>query len=164
MKKKITVFLVLVMALMLLAGCGSEKTIKTDEGKVSIGEDKLTFEGKDGSKTEMNVADGKGEKVALPDGYPKDLLPIVDDSKIIMANKNEADGKATYLISFTCSKKAKDVNEYYKGVLKDTTDLNTSQINEVYTLTGYKGDQQLTVWITQEEKDTSVNLGISPKQ
>lgn len=162
MRKKLAILVVLVMAFSLMAGCGSGKTVTTDDGKVSYQEGKATFEGKDGSKTEVNVAE-EGQEVALPDGYPKDLLPIVDNAKIVMANKNEADGKVNYMISYTCSKSAKDVWEFYKDALKDATDLSTSQVNNVYTAGGTKGEQQLTVWISQEDKETSVNLGITPK-
>lgn len=163
MRKKLAILLVLVMAFSLLAGCGGGKTVSTDDGKVTYEEGKATFEDKDGSKAEVNVADEEGEGVALPEGYPEDLLPIVEDSKIQMGNKMEENGKVSYMISYTCSKSAKDVWEFYKDAMKDATDLSTTQVNNIYTANGNKGDQQLTVWISQEEKETSVSLGINPK-
>ncbi len=165
MKKKFIIFLVLVMALTLIAGCGSEKTVSTKDGSVTFDEGKntATFEGKDGSKSEINVADENGKGVSLPDGYPEDLVPIVDGSKIQLANKNEQDGKTTYLISLSSTKSAKDVYKFYQDVLKDAEDYSSSQMNDVFSVTGVKDNQQITFMIVPEDKSTSVQISIAPK-
>ena len=164
MKKKFIIFLVLVMALTLIAGCGSEKTVSTKDGSVTFdeGKNKATFEGKDGSKTVVDVADENGKGVALPDGYPEDLVPIVDDSKIQLANKNDENGKTTYLISLSSSKSGKDVYKFYQDVLKDAQDLTSSDMSGIFAVSGVKDNQEISVMITPDEKETMVQIGIVP--
>lgn len=166
MKKKVAIFLVLVMALTLVAGCGSEKTVSTKDGSVTYdaGKGTATFEGKDGSKSQVDVADENGKGVALPDGYPEDLVPIVDDSKIQLANKNDEKGKTTYLISLSSSKSGKDVYNFYKDVLKDAQDLSSSEMSGIFAVSGVKNNQEISVMITPDEKETIVQIGIVPKE
>lgn len=163
MKKKIVLFLVLAMILTLAAGCGSQKTIKTEDGKVSYGDGKATYEGKDGTKTEVNVAEDDKE-VALPDGYPEDLVPVMAGSKVQVANKNEENGKISYVIMLNTSKSADEVNNYYKNVLKDAEDLSSTQINDIYSVIGVKNNQEISVSIMPDNGKTTVQIGIVPKQ
>ncbi|MEN6324731.1 MAG: hypothetical protein ABFD18_00770 [Syntrophomonas sp.] len=164
MKKKIFLPLVLLLVLSLVTGCGGGTTVNTKDGSVTYEKDKATFEAKDGSKAEVNVADGEGEEASLPDDYPEDLLPIIGGAKIVLANKNEINQQSSYLISLSSSKSPQDVYDFYKDKLKDLEDLSTSQTNDLFTVNGFKGDQHLSVIITPEEdKNSSIQLGIGPK-
>ncbi|HWP96660.1 MAG TPA: hypothetical protein VN426_07395 [Syntrophomonadaceae bacterium] len=151
MKKKIAIFLILVMALTLIAGCGSEKTV-------------VTRQGNDGSKSEVNVPDKKGGDVSLPEGYPKELVPIFAGSQIELADKNEENGKTTYLISLSSSKSVEDVFNYYKDVLKDAQNFNSSKTEDISSVAGVKNNLQISVMISPDDKKTSFQIAIAPKK
>lgn len=166
MKKKVALILALVMVFALIAGCGPDKTITTKDGSVNLDKGKVTFQGKDGTKSEVNVADENGGNVSLPDGYPKDLVPIIGGAKIILANKNQQNGTISYWVTLSTTKSAADTYKYYKDELKDLQEPNDMQMNNIYSLGGVKNNQQIAVIITPEDdqKVTNIQITIAPKE
>ncbi len=166
MKKKVAFILALVMVFALIAGCGPDKTITTKDGSVNLDNGKVTFQGKDGSKSEVDVADEKGGEVSLPEGYPEDLVPIMSGAKIVLANRNQQNGTTSYWVTLSTTKSAADTYKYYKNELKDLQEPNDMQMNNIYSLSGVKNNQQIGVIITpeDEQKVTNIQITIAPKE
>lgn len=100
----------------------------------------------------MTVDEGKG--VSLPEGYPKDILPIIDGGKIVLANKNEdADKKVSFWVTVSSDKPAQEVYKFYEEAVKDASETQKAQSNDGYYLAGVKGDKRFTISIDPEEKD-----------
>ncbi|MGE5422331.1 MAG: hypothetical protein ACM3QW_03635 [Ignavibacteriales bacterium] len=168
MKKKVALILAAVMLLVLTAGCGGAgKTVTTKDGSVTFNkEGTVTFEGKDGSKSEVEVAKEEGGEVALPEGYPTDLVPIMSGAKIVLANRNQESGKTTYWVTASTTESAQDTYKYYQEALKDLQDPSNMQMNNIYSLGGVKDGQQINLIITPEDdnKSTNLQITIAPKE
>ncbi len=147
---------------------GGSKTISTDQGEVKVNEkeNKVEVKTNDGNSSETSISKD-GESVALPEGYPQDLVPIMDGAKITAANRNEdADKKLSFWITYTVEKEPKEVNGFYQDALKDLTEMQKMEINGVYTNGGNKGDNSVGITINADEsegkKQTIVIIAITP--
>lgn len=150
--KKLLLVIALCGLIALSAGCGGEKTIKTDEGTLKVNENKMEVTSNDGSKSQVAVNEEKG--VSLPEGYPSQVVPIVDGGKVVLANKNEdADKKVSFWVTVSSEKPTQEVYKFYEEALKDASDTQKAQSNDGYYLAGVKGDKRFTVSIDPEEKD-----------
>lgn len=166
--KKVILIVVLILGIALIAGCGGDKTINTDKGSVSVNEEKNKVEVKndDGSSAQLNVSNN-GDSVALPDDYPKDIVPIMDGARITAANRFEdATKKAGFQVVFFSDKDPKEVKNFYDDTLKDLTDSNKMDLNGTYSIGGKKSGHNIGVVITTEEnegqKQTMVNVTVGP--
>lgn len=164
--KKFIALAVLLMFLVPVAGCGCN-TIKTDNGSISLDKGKMEVKTNDGGQAQIAVSD-KGQSVALPDDYPKDIVPVIDNATVTVASRNEdKDKKVSYYVTLTSEKDIKDVYNFYVDALKDLTELNKSQMNDYYSISGVKGDKQIAVTVTPEDKDNkkiaNVLIIIGPK-
>lgn len=138
--------------LVLSAGCGGDKTIKTDEGTLKVNDNKVEVTTNDGGKSQVSVDEEKG--VSLPEGYPGEVVPVIDGGKIVLANKNEdADKKVSFWVSVTSDKPTQEVYKFYEEALKDATQAQKTQSNDSYYLAGLKGGMSYTISIDSEEKD-----------
>lgn len=150
--KKLLLVALLCGLMALTSACGGAKTIKTDEGTLKVNDNKVEVTSDDGSKSQVAVNEDKG--VSLPEGYPSQVVPIVDGGKIVLANKNEdAEKKVSFWVSVTSDKSTREVYKFYEEALKDATDTQNSQSNEGCYLAGIKSGMSYTVSIHPEEKD-----------
>lgn len=168
--KKIILSIILVLGIALIAGCGGDtKTINTDKGSVSVNEDKNQVEVKtnDGS-AQLNVSNN-GDSVALPDDYPKDIVPIMDGARITVANRFEdTTKKASFQVVFATDKEPREAKNFYDDALKDLTESNKMDLNGTYSIGGQKSGQNIGVIIATNESDgnkqTMVTITVSPVQ
>jgi hypothetical protein len=79
-----------------LAGCGDDggTTVSTKDGKVKVDQDKVTVETSEGTATIGND---------LPEGFPKDDVPLVDQ-KVVSGVKGSAGGPFAWSVVMTSTK------------------------------------------------------------
>jgi hypothetical protein len=91
---------VLVAGLSLVAGCGDGgATVSTKDGKVKVDGDKVTVETSEGTATI-----GKG----LPDGFPKDDVPLLDED-VVSGVKGTPCGQFAWSVIMQTSRSVEDV-------------------------------------------------------
>lgn len=159
------VYLLMIFVVFLSAGCGSEKTIKTDEGSVTVEDNKIEANSEDGkSKTSVAM---EGE-VSLPEGYPEDIAPIIEGGKVSVSTKNEGDGKlASYSVMIFTDKDLKEATTFYKDALKDSKSFQIMESPEANTLAGEKNGYNIAVFVaidnSLDEPRTGVNISLTPQ-
>ena len=112
MKRVLAVMVILALAFSLSA-CGP----------VKISKDGVQIKGPDGSTISL------GDKISLPDGYPKDVVPIISGGNINFANKTMDDNKQpNYGVMYSIEKPFAEVLSYYKNVFKDATKIGRAHV------------------------------------
>lgn len=154
------VVIALVAAAAFVSGaCSRTKTIKTDEGEVSLSEKGgvIKIKTKDG---EAVATFGEGTKVPsnlskdVPVYKPADVTTsqVLEDGDKIMLTLNTKDGSAK-------------VEKFYKKELADNgwKVMNTMNMGPVKILRGVKGAQKLSVSINSSGGETNISLAYSGK-
>lgn len=162
MKKKLLIITAITISLF-LSGCGGT-SIKTANGEVNVKDNKVELKTKDG-KSEISIGDKGNAK--LPEGYPKDTAPIIKGAKISLASKSEANNQTSFWVTYTSDKEITEVQDFYKDALKDVENKQTVESNNMFSIGGTEGDQNVYVTVTGEEVDgkmlCTVQLVVSPK-
>lgn len=112
-------------------------------------------------KTDINANLLKAdENLSLPDEYPQDVIPLLDDAKLVKVNHSE--GSRWVTIIFTTGKSFDSAVAFYKSVLKDgRTNIETEKDNS-YMLVGSKADCNFTITIgSYEQNDVSIMIDVS---
>ncbi|MHB9145817.1 MAG: hypothetical protein ACYC5Y_10845 [Symbiobacteriia bacterium] len=173
MKRALALLALLAMATVFI-GCG---TVKTDAGRVSTKNGKVEFKGNDGSnvvvndKGEVQMKSADGTAVAslgtgkLPDGYPSNLLPVMEGGTIVSAWKSADQGLTNYSVMYEITAKPEKLKEYYESLLKDTKDFSSLDATAAgtvnYLLTGGRDGFKLSVTIMLGDGGKSVvNLAL----
>jgi hypothetical protein len=182
MKKRILI-IVLLLAFIFVIGCS--KTIKSDDGTITLGKDgKIEvkdIEGKEVIKIEdnkmeiimedgqitsiVNAGDEKG--TVLPQDYPKNVLPVIEGGIVEFYQRNENNrGKVSFWVSIKADKNLKEVYTYYQEVMKDAGDKNMFETSESASISGTKDENAVAVSIMVEEVNGSeksiIHLTIEP--
>jgi hypothetical protein len=162
--KKYLLTIFLCGIIILSAGCGSEKTYKTNQGTVKVNDNKVEVTTNDGTKSQVTTSENG--QVSLPAGYPEDIVPIIDGGKIVLANKNEdADKKVSFWITVESDKEAGEVLKFYQEALKDASQIQNTQVNNDYFVSGVKGSNNFTVTVAanaEDNKKCNVQIFIGP--
>lgn len=165
--KKVLCLLCLLM-FSIAAGCGSP-SIKTDNGdEVSLSKNGVEVTGEDGSKSQLNVSGDSEKGLSLPEDFPKDIVPILDDAKIQIANKNEDENKkVSWWVTYYTAKKSAEAYKFYEDSLKDLQESNKTQMNGVYSIGGVKGENRIDIVVGAESSEnkslTTINITIQPQ-
>lgn len=116
--RNLTGAIALLAGLLVLAGCGSDgKTVVTGNGdKVSVNGDKVTVDTGDGTATL-----GAG----LPDGFPRDAVPLVD-GKVVSGVKGTPGARFAWSVVLQTSSSVEAV---------------TAQVKKDYAAAGYRAGQ-----------------------
>lgn len=125
--------------------------LKSDNGSITIdGEDgKMVMEGEDGSKVEVNVGEGQ----SVPDGFPKDIVPIYKDAKILATSKNYVDEKESFLISFGSDDSVDDITNFYKSKFSKKEIKTNMNMNGMSMLAIEKDGFTISIQILPAEDD-----------
>lgn len=162
MKKQFT----LLSLIFLIAACGgnnkknNETTedakkdkieLKSDEGSVSIdgNEGKMVIKAEDGSKVEVNVGDNQ----SLPDGFPKDIVPIYKNSKIIATSRNLVDEKESFLVSIGSDDSVDDIAKFYKSQFSKKEIKTDVNMNEMSMLAIEKDGYTISIQVIPAEDE-----------
>ncbi len=171
--KKLLIILIVTIMIFSITACGptikigdgevslkdGKVEVKTEEGTASVKDGEMTYEDKDGNA----VFAVNEEGVNLPDGYPENLVPIIDDSMIIMASNQDQE----YWLTAITKKDLKDTAEFYKDVMSDAEDLSTVTAEGMNMITGYKDNFYITISLTpsdENENETAVNIWIAKEE
>ena len=147
--KRILAALVIVVLALSLSACSP----------VKISKDGVQIKGPDGSTISV------GDKVSLPDGYPKDVVPIMSGGKVIFANKSMDDNKKpVYYVMVEIEKPPADVSAYYKEALKNATNLSDMMMDDMHIISGTKDGQDfgVTLTATDDKKGATATITILP--
>jgi len=126
-----------------------EVEIKTEDGSTTVEDGKITFEGEDGSA----VLEASEDGVDLPDGFPQDLVPIIDDSIILMAIGGNDEGGEEYSITALTNTEVKDVVDFYKDIMSDAEDSTTVAAGDMNIFAGLKNGIHVTITISPTDED-----------
>ncbi len=160
---------ILLTLVMFLAACGgssdnsSEKSedkkkdnkdnveVKTDKGSISVdGESgSMVLEGEDGSKVEFSV--GEGQKI--PDGFPKDIVPIYKGAKIMATSKNLVDDKESFLVSLGSDDSVDDLADFYKSKFSKKEIKTSMNMNGMHIMAIEKGGYAISIQIVPAEDE-----------
>ncbi len=166
MKLKTFVTIIIVLSVLgVTAGCGSGTTVNTKDGAVTIQDNNVKVQTKDG-KSEITV--GKEGEVSLPDGYPAETVPIITGGKVSAAMKNEdQDKKLTFFVTVTSDKDPKEIKQFYQNALQGATDTTSTETPEGFFTTGTKGDNVYSVTISTDpsnsKQQTIIQIVVAPK-
>lgn len=155
----IVILTVAVMAVFMTGACSRSRTIKTDEGEITISEKG----GVVNIKTEEGDAVASfGEGAKLPANLSKDV-PIYKPANVIMSQVL-GDGDKVMLGLNTKDDSAK-VAEFYKRELtqngwnvRATMDMGSMKMYQ-----GTKGSQKINVTINTDDGETNISLAYSGK-
>ena len=124
-----------------LAGCGAKEpsageanggaTSAEPKQSLAIGNLQKPNETTSGSKT-------------LPSSYPKEILPLAADAKILDVRENPANnGLEVSYVSDT-------LRDFYEGALKEAKDLNTDETPDGYWITAKMNNVDYTVMLSKD--------------
>src|SRR5690348_17631597 len=119
----------LLVASLTLTGCGGGKTVTTADGsKVHVDGDGNSATVKDSNGNEITV--GKG----LPDGFPKDEVPVIDGT-IIGGSKGTSGGPFAWSVVIQKDGDATEIFDDASSKLKDAgyTSGQDMNMNDVHT-------------------------------
>lgn len=171
--KKVCAVILIIVFLFSFAGCGGGFSIPTEDGgKMKITKNGIQVEGSDGSKATisndnsqfvMESSQGEvkvGENLDLPEGYPKDLVPIFKEDSILSSTKADS---GEYAIIYRSKASVKDCLEYYKDFAKDAENKMESQDEDGGMIIATIKDREIAIIISNDsddEKKASVAITI----
>lgn len=163
--RNITGILILTLILMFfLTGCGSKsENVEKDNAISKSLEDtvqSVNNEVSQASGSDINVSMGQfGNNLSLPDSFPKDIVPLLDDANIINVNENR-DSKAIG-ITYTTEKSLKDATDFYLEAMENTNDLEVT-IDQGYSIiSGEMESYFITIIVgTYEGDNVSIMLDV----
>jgi len=145
--------LVLALPLAAIMACGSEETIETEQGTVTVDrdDDTTTFSMDGGDKLQVKA----GENIALPEDFPKDV-PVYPDATLVTSMATPEG----VMISSRSSADPGDVLAFYKKELASEGWKLEAEMNmgPQRMLTFSKGDRQATVTLSSDEGETQISL------
>jgi len=131
---------------------GTNKSTPADVGTNKAEED-------DGAKVSVSVGD-TGKNMKLPDNFPKDVVPLLDDADIV--NINNSGGGTAIGIIFKTNKSYNEAVAFYQDVMKSGTVTVENKTEDAYLLIGNKDKYGITITINKySEKDISVLINVS---
>ncbi|PKM69129.1 MAG: hypothetical protein CVU95_00670 [Firmicutes bacterium HGW-Firmicutes-2] len=167
--------LLLLVLIVLLAGCGKavEKLADKAVGSMLSSEDvkvEIDSSSGDGSTVittdegKIEVASDSGGSVAVPKGYPEDIIPIYSKDKIVMAADYGENG-------FTIVGQTKDdmatVVKYYEDALVGAESTLVQNFDGMYMSMGVLEGMNYNVQVTDDSGDDeyiSFNLIVVPAE
>ena len=156
--KKIICLLTIMIILSISAGCGNK--IKTKEGSLSVNKENVVVKSNDGSSTVISTSDSnKGG--TLPSGYPKDIVPLLDDNKIKVSGKTDTNNKKTFTVMYYTKKEISEASEFYKKLLEGSQDLYIGESGDFVLLSGIKDNHKISISISPESDDTNFKTVIT---
>ena len=103
-----------------------------------------------------------GQNLSLPDEFPVDVLPLLDDARINFVNTNDANQAIG--ITFLTDKSFDEAVEFYQKVMQDGKVTMESKQDNSYILIGSKGSYAVSISITyQTGEKVFVLLDVTPQ-
>lgn len=169
MKKIISIILIILLVSFMITGCGSgskaENISSQDAGTNSSAEPPSEVkEIEEKSDTEINVSMGQaGNNMSLPDGYPKDVIPLLEDANIVNVNDARDTISKAIGIGYMTSKSLEEAVEFYQDVMKDGKIDMENKTDDSFVILGSKGDYVVTIGGSLTNGTVTIILDVAPK-
>ncbi|SHG61697.1 hypothetical protein SAMN02745221_00607 [Thermosyntropha lipolytica DSM 11003] len=166
MRKKGWLLLLVIFLLFSTLACGGSKTEKEKASdKAAVTENKAdspTPVNEPQGTMKMDYDDKKG--VALPKGYPSDLLPIYEGSHIFQVIELEGG----YTIVACTKDDVKKVMSFYENILTKAQPITETKTGESLTSYGFIGNYTYTIDIAKSNEyegyNTSIGIILNPQR
>lgn len=176
MKKILEPIAVILLVIIVLSSCGGKETLEKDNNNYLNQDSNINTNSEDSddedqgvsienleekSGTEVNVSLGKsGNNMSLPDEFPKDVLPLIDDANIINVNNT-----ATNIgIIYETNKDYSDAVDFYKEAIKEMDVDFEGKSEDSYVAWGSIDDYSFTLSISiQNATKTIIMLDVNKR-
>lgn len=157
MKKNLCVLMIGILIIVSLAGCGNSSKAP-EVAKVEEEVNKIAEEA--GADVKVNLGQ-MGTNLKLPETFPKDVVPVLDDANIVNVIDNK-DNNSMGII-FSTNKKYEEVASFYQAVLNGAEDFNQYQQDTTTILSGKKEGYRVTITAAKDpnNNNTSVMLDVN---
>jgi hypothetical protein len=135
--------IIALLCVVLLVGCGGND-VNDQINDVKADGNSLEVTTEDG--TEVEISTDMDKAVDLPENYPKDIVPIFKDSKVMAAAEN-ADG--SFLIMAVTNADLDELKEFYMEILEDSEMIMEQSDDEMYLKMGNMQGFVYTVTIAE---------------
>ncbi len=134
------------------------KTAKVDGDKSA---QDVIDEVKQNSGMGINVSLGEtGENLSLPESFPNDVFPLLDDASIVNVNDNK-EAKAIGIV-FETDKSYEEAVAFYQDIMKSGTITVEDKKDDTYILMGTKDKYGIMITISKYNgDDISVLINVS---
>jgi preprotein translocase subunit SecD len=160
MKKVLCVFIVILIMTSFLVGCGNKDDSKNEDvSSNSVQSSSNDAEKNSGGDIKVNMGNS-GVNLSLPDGFPKDVVPLLGDANVINVIDNK-ESKAIG-ITYTTDKSFEDAVAFYQEVIKDGVERSESASENGYLMFANKAGIDISAVISKYEGEkVSVFLNVS---
>lgn len=143
----------LAFPLAVFAACGSDETVHTDQGTVTVDRDDETTTVTGGGENAFEMKTGK--KVELPSDFPDDV-PVFPDATLV-TSVSAPDG---IMLSSESTANPEDVLAFYKKELGSEGWTTEAEMNMggQRMISFSKGDRQVTITASSDEGQTQISL------
>ncbi len=157
MKRNIALLIMVLMMSVVAIGCGGSND-KGNIGKVTPTGGTIEL-----GDSKINYGTAKpGQNLSLPDEFPADVLPLMDDACINFINTN--DSNQAIGITFSTDKSFDEAVAFYQEVMQDGRISMESKHDNGYVLVGGKGSYAVSISITsQPGEKVFVLLDVTPQ-
>ena len=94
----------------------------------------------------------------MPQGYLRDIVPIIEGAAIAIAEKIPGEGgRDGFNITLKTSRTADEIRQYYQKCLQEAEDFETFSFNDMITFSGVRSGYEFNVMISKN------NLGGTEK-
>lgn len=105
----------------------------------------------------------------LPEGYPEEIVPLMEGSTITLSSMNEDKGKnIIYWVAFISPKGTNEIRDFYRVAFKNAENVQQVDISDEFSISGSKKDKSFSISISSDEidgqKQSIVSIMIGPKE
>jgi len=143
-KRIISLVLMLVLVLAFI-GCGS-KVPSANKAKSETASAKSNKNQTDGDHNQR--PSNKTASKTLPANYPKEILPLAADAKILDVKENLAN--KVMEVSYVSDNEIDTLCDYYEGALKDAENLNTAKTSDGYMISARLGGTEYSIMLSKD--------------
>jgi hypothetical protein len=161
MKRFLCVCTIFIMMAFVFAGCGNKEADNSNEQTSNNPVESSVNETSKNSGADIKVNMGaSGTNMSLPDGFPRDVVPLLDDANIV----NVIDNKESMAmgVTYTTDKSLEEAIAFYQNVFKDVEERVETKTDSGYMLFGKKNNIDITAVIAKYDGDKiSILLNVS---
>lgn len=155
--------MVCIIIMVMLSGCGGgskQSNMDAANKELEKAEDEINkIAEESGSNVTVNLGQ-MGSNLKLPDNFPRDVVPLLDDANISNVIDNK-DNNAIGII-YTTAKKYDEVGSFYQEVLKDADNFNNTQLDSGSMMGGTKDGYRISITaVAMEGKGSSVMIDVN---
>jgi hypothetical protein len=144
----------------MFVGCGNKDGSKNEEASSnSVQSSSNNAEKNSGGDIKVNLGNS-GVNLSLPEGFPKDVVPLLGDANIINVIDNK-ESKAIG-ITYTTERSFEDAIAFYQEVIKDGVECSETASENGYLMFVKKSGVDISVVVSKyEDEKVSVFLNVS---